>query len=641
MSQYSVDGGEVTFTIDSTGVASFDVGGLGTAARGRFWAMSLVTAGSRDQLVRSEDQRPRLVQGQGSLRIEYDSLLGADGVRYPVALSVDVAGTDELTFTGEVTAREGVIVRDLSLPIVELAEVPAHEAAQEVLYRAEGLGRRISDPRTRLARAHTEYMRDDAEGSWELTAYPGELSMPWHGVQTGRGFLAMSRLDPEFSSVLLGSGVPGRTGPRELWLAAVTPVWHGAGAVPPVVVRRHAGGWRAAAQHYRDWARTWYHGPHPNARPIRGWQRIIMRHQFGEILFRYGDLVGVFEQGRAAGLDGLMLFGWWGAGFDRGYPTSYEPDEELGGAAELEAAIAEIRHRGGFVSLYANGNLIDRATPYARTEGAAVTKKDLSGLDHVVGYAFAGGSPTLRHFAPAAFQLACHGAPRWRERMAGVARTQVALGTDSVFFDQTAYHLAAWPCADTTHDHGSRATIEARYRALTLQGIREAAEGAAVGSEGMADCMIGALDFHHGWGFAFQLEDEAFPALFRTVFPEPIVSNRLLHDERAGWRAQLHYAFVHNLAFDVSIHRGRRTIAEYPGYLELVAELNAQRDRYGELFRRGTFELVEDDMTRVHVRYALDHRRLDIRWNAATQVWATDAGDIAPGDLLLTAGAVQ
>lgn len=638
-SSWEVTSRGLTFGIDAmTGRASLSAAERLTSGRGRFWTMSAVTDDDRDLPVHSEQQSPRVSTEGDTLVIRYARLRAVDGRELDLALTVVVApGADGLVFTGDVVATGRTRAREIALPLVELSAATATE--DEVLYRPEGLGRRIRTPRTTLYRAHTEYMTDDGAGVWEDSAYPGELSMPWQGVQTGGGFLYLGRHDPEFTSLLLSCGVPPRGSEGELWLSATTPSDHALTHVGPVVLAL-VEDWHAGARIYRAWADGWYTGPRRSGARLRGWQRIIMRHQFGQVLFRYDDLVDVYEAGRDIGLDGILLFGWWKGGFDRGYPV-YEPDDELGGAEALTAAIATIRERGGFVALYANGNLIDRTSAFAETHGSEVSKKDASGLDYVVGYAFARESRSLRHFSPGSFLIACHGAPAWRATMAEVARTQAALGTDDVFFDQTAYHLAAWPCHDATHDHGERTGTEPAFRAQTLAAIRAAADARTVGSEGMADCMIPLLDYHHGWGFAFQNQLEAFPALFREVYPEPVVSNRLLHDERAGWEGQLHYAFVYNLAFDVAIHRGRLSASAVPAYARRIAELNALRDRAARYFDGGSFSFLGDDPV-VHVRYTSGGDALDILWNPSdTPLEAAGRAVPAHAIVLIESGAAR
>lgn len=633
---HTLRAGSLTFAVSkSGGRATFTSPQFATGSRGRFWTLNLSDGDERDIPVHSEDQTAEVVEVPDGVVLSYRHLRTASGETVDVQLTVTVSSSDDaLSFRANGSGPEGVSLREIALPIIEIG--PRADQHDEALYRAEGLGRQIMNPRARLTRAHSEYMRDDSAGIWEQSAYPGEMSMPWQGVELGECFLYIARHDPQFRGALFSAGTSSRQSDGELWLAVVTPTDRTAIDSGDVVVALLDGGWKAGARKYRRWADTWYAGPPEGYTKLKGWQRIIMRHQFGAKQFTYDDLVPIFELGRKRGLDGILLFGWWKGGFDRGYPT-YEADDDLGGAEALSRAITTINDRGGFISLYANGNIIDRTTQYYTDHAAEISKKDSRGLDYIAGYDFAAESLTLRYFAAPSFVAACHGSPRWRSEMASVAATQAALGANSVFFDQTGFHLIAWPCYDSTHEHGSTTNVEAQYRARTLREIRDAAGGAAVGSEGMADNLIPFLDFHHGLGFAFQDEDEAFPALFRTVFPEPVISNRFIHDERTGWEDQLNYAFTYNLAFDVAIHRGRRTIDAVPAYAEKIERFIALRREYAHLFETGTFELTRDDSI-VTTTYSADDEHLTIHWNRGALPLSVDGELVPPSEVSVVLG---
>ena len=83
------------------------------------------------------------------------------------------------------------------------------------------------------------------------------------------------------------------------------------------MVRLHHGDWHDDARVYRAWADAnwWSQTPRPEwVDQMHGWQRIIMKHQYGEVFYRYRDLVDVFEGGRPYGITSLLVFGWFAAG---------------------------------------------------------------------------------------------------------------------------------------------------------------------------------------------------------------------------------------------------------------------------------------------------------------------------------------
>lgn len=85
---------------------------------------------------------------------------------------------------------------------------------------------------------------------------------------------------------------------------------------------------------------------------MKGWQRIIMKHQYGEVLFPYTDLgTRVKTVGESAGINTVLVHGWHNGGHDNDYPN-YIADPQQG-ASVFEKADCRIseRRRGGFVVL--------------------------------------------------------------------------------------------------------------------------------------------------------------------------------------------------------------------------------------------------------------------------------------------------
>ena len=106
--------------------------------------------------------------------------------------------------------------------------------------------------------------------------------------------------------------------------------------------------WRQACDLYKAWLVTW-------RKPIRqklasildsnGWQRVIMRHQYGKRFFAYDELPDIREIGMAVGIDTLLMFAWTRDGHDSCYPDA-EFDTESGGREELAAQIADFQQHG-------------------------------------------------------------------------------------------------------------------------------------------------------------------------------------------------------------------------------------------------------------------------------------------------------
>ena len=220
-----------------------------------------------------------------------------------------------------------------------------------------------------------------------------------------------------------------------------------------------AGGWTKCADLYRAWANRWFRPVTPPewVRRFTGWQRIIMKHQHGEIYFRSPDLLRVYRDGKRYGLDTLLIFGWWKGRFDNGYPD-YEPDEVLGGAEALRQAIADIQREGGHVILYNNGVLMDVTTEFYQKIGKYCAKKNIDGAEYREYYQFANNGMMLRTFGYKSFSTACHGTAEWKAKLLENAQIKLQFNPDSIFFDQLGGH---WPrfCFDARHKHGSALTV--------------------------------------------------------------------------------------------------------------------------------------------------------------------------------------
>ena len=180
---------------------------------------------------------------------------------------------------------------------------------------------------------------------------------------------------------------------------------------------------------YRTWADTWWRQREVPlwVRKMKGWQRVIFRHQYGETFFRFADLNGRMRQaGASVGVETVLAFGWWQAGMDNGYPDSYwVTDPAQGGDPGWAEAIANYRKQGGRLMLYFNGKLIDCESHFYRHgEGKSICYHDNTGADYTEQYRFKGlgtftGYYNARTFAvadtrrePLAQAAAADGGPR-------------------------------------------------------------------------------------------------------------------------------------------------------------------------------------------------------------------------------------
>lgn len=352
---------------------------------------------------------------------------------------------------------------------------------------------------------------------------------------------------------------------------------------------------------------------------MTGWQRIICRHQFGDIHFTYADPPRVYREGQKAGLNFLMVFGWWKGRFDNGYPI-YEPDEELGGAEGLRAAIEEIKAMGGRVALYTNGQLIDVATDFYREKGYRLCRIDIDGNEYRGHYRFGNAGTALRTFGYKSFVTACTGTPEWIDLQLQHEERKFSIGADSAFYDQIGA-FAAMPCFCEEHPHGKRPAKQEEGRRNCLKAIHDhCPKGRAIGTEMSTDALLPYVHYVHGAQIGPIFDELAYPSMLLRTFPEMVHTDRFVHDDKPGVERLLNHAFIYGFRFDVSPWRGRTDISSMPRLRELIKHLVDLREQYREFFYHGTFVCDTDLALPTNVRKgeflsADGKRRLITLWN--------------------------
>lgn len=608
---------KLVFSVDPSGrSATLKAEGLPTTARagGDFWRMMVDDGYYREMSVRSSDQTARSVTTAGAVTtVVYDGLVGQDGRRFEIGLTLTVTeGEDALSFEAVIENRDAARVNELEYPYMDFETVANDRREQDILFRPNGLGEQIENPWRALMNAHTEYMSADYLDVKSTLLYPRPASMAWMGVESGGHFFYLGRHDPEARACCLLCALPprGEEGQRLAMSICHYPFAKTGETltVPTVQASLSEGDFREGSERYRRFAEnTFYHPVSLSApqwvREMRGWQRVILRHQYGEIFWKYEDLPRLYLEGKESGLDTLMVFGWWKGRFDNGYPH-YEIDEELGGEEGLRAAIAEVQRLGGRVILYNNGILLDKQADFYKKHGAEVARIDIDGNEQTDHYKFENNGTVLRNFGYKAFVRVCHGAKRWEDVMVKNGQQMLSYGADAIFYDQLGSTVAL--CFNPSHRHGNRTDREATYRCENVAACRALlSPDQAIGTECANDITCSYLHFIHGCdrgAYCKKKEGDSmkgiFPALFRHTFPETPITNRYLHDCRKGFVDELNFAFVHGWRFDVSIYRGRKVgIKGAPAYAARIARLNALKNRYAEFFfgdGRFTYDTVPE-----------------------------------------------
>lgn len=173
---------------------------------------------------------------------------------------------------------------------------------------------------------------------------------------------------------------------------------------------------------------------------------------------------------------------------------------------------------------------------------------------------------------------ACHNTREWQEQLVNIGKTKLSFGADCIFYDQLGINSKL--CFDKSHPHRNRINTEPQARYENIWKIREIlSDDQAIGTEWAVDRYACSVDFIHGCGEGFAyIGVNMFPDMFLNTFPECVMSNRFIHDDKDGFEQHLNYAFVFGLVFDVSIYRGRGSISDCPGYGEYVKKRSARND---------------------------------------------------------------
>ncbi len=571
--------------------------GLCETADGDFWRLIGDDGYYMELTFRSSQQQGAVTKCGNKTTVVYDRLITDNDMIFDVTLTIEIIENGfGYTFAPTIENRDDVRINEVQCPYVDINRLVG-EREKDVLYRPRGLGERMENPWRALDNAHTEYMSADYDEIKSTLIYPATCTMTWLGVQSDKYFLYIGKQDERTHACCLLSAI----GPRHIEeKRLINSVCQYPGVtkgekldICPVVVSMYEGDWREGADFYGEFARKHYFKPvEPREwiKTMTGWQRIICRHQYGEIFFKFSELPRVYLEGKECGLDTILLFGWWKGRFDNGYPH-YEVDEELGGAEGLRAAIAEIRRLGGHVILYNNGILIDKNTDFYREKGHEVAKLDIDGNEYLMNYKFEKDGTYLRNFGYKSFVEACQATDEWIDKLEENGRYKLSFDPDGIFYDQVGGISRL--CFNENHKHGKRIDDELHFRRENLARLRALlGPGQAIGTEHTNDSISGCVDYLHGCDYANYCKrskndpvKNLYPALFRRTFPEIIMTNRFTHDCRPGWKNELNYSFIHGFRFDVAIFRCRKVgIAGLPEYAEHVKKIMAKKAEYSLFF---------------------------------------------------------
>lgn len=570
------------------------------------WRLYYDTQTAKEIEVLAAEQTPRIEQRGDTLTLIYDGLTANDfslqqRVRTDMRLRLDITLEEDMVrFSSRIDNHEPhTIVRELHYPLVGSMPLPGDH---KLLITDTG-GQVFSDPKgTIMRRSNTAPYKTPAQLFRQMNVkYPTRIAANCFAFFSGTEGLYFGSHDPSFQDTWHGLRLyPDPAGeftrleagfykyPQcftgETWTCRAN------------VIAPYTGTWHQTSKLYRRWADTWWdHREAPEwVKKMRSWQRVIFRHQYGELFFRYTDLPGRIKRvGESVGADAVFTFGWWEKGMDHGNPH-YDADPAQGGDEGWKRAIAEYKRDGGKILLYFNGKLIDRESEFYRNgPGKEICYRDNTGAEFTEQYKFTGQGSFLGDYNARTFAVADTRSPIWRRMLLEWADRAYEYGANSVFYDQLGY--------------GERTTNWDRSREFAVPNLRVAADKGevlkmvrdhnalrdpefALGTEWLTDATAQYCDYIHI--YSTTAGPNSFIDWFRYTFPEIIISDREIRDDTDIER-RVNNTLLKGLRNDIEIYRCRDLIDKTPRYQAYLAKVNAIKARYADLVMAGTYRDTE------------------------------------------------
>ena len=592
--------------------------------------------GEKEIQVLGAENVPEIKQAGGRIELRYGALK-ARGADLKMRLTLSVRIEDGLVrFGSEVSNDEPhTIIRELHYPLVDACRLPP---GHRLLTTHLG-GQLIADPVKRIVTAGNSppYMAPSQFYRQIDLKYPAHTSANCFAFVGEAQGLYLGSHDLTYQDTWHGLRVyPDDAGAftrLEVGLYKYPNCTNGqVWACEANVLAPYTGTWHQTSKIYRKWADTWWrHREAPVwVTQMKGWQRIIFRHQYGETFFRYADLDNrIRKAGESVGVNAVFPFGWWQSGMDNGYPDSYwVTDPEQGGDEGWADAIAAYRRSGGKVLLYFNGKLIDRESEFYRNgDGKSVCYHDNTGSDYTEQYRFKGLGTFTGHYNARTFVVADTRREAWRKWLLRMADRAVSFGADSVFYDQLGYCEAnsnwelngEFPVPNTRVMADKAETLKMIHDYLDSKGLAEF----ALGTEHFTDVTAQHVDYVHNVTGA--AGPEAFPEWGRYTFPEIVLSDREIRDDTDIPR-RVNLSVLKGLRNDIEIYRCRDLIDKTPVYQAYLAKINRLRDRYCDLLLLGLYrdtDGIVNDNAKVEARCFVNGNRMAVVVTQSSEKTAT------------------
>ncbi len=639
---YKIETKNMCFEIEENASDAFFALPKNTLKGGGFWRL-ILDDGLRTEIpIFSHKQNGEVKRNSdGSITVTYSSLLSEYGDSYDIVFKIEIKKEGELiSFTPTLENNSDVRINECFCPIMPFDGIMG-KREEDVLYMPQGLGTRVVDPTRKLESLTKQYYsHNEYETFWHLH-YP-QASMCWMGIESQDKFLYISRRDPDIRCCFLT--VRHTIHENDLMLSIVHMPMANEGekiTYAPTVVGLLDGDFRSGADDYRRFAEKAFYRPVQKQEWVKnmtGFQRVIMRSQYGEDYYKAEDLPSLYLEGAKYGIHTLFLFAWWKEGMDKNYPEYNEPYE--GAYKALKENIEKVQSMGGRVILEMNCHFLDPITDYYKKFGEELTIKNIFGEEIRKAFVYPGyGEFNVTH-GGRAFPLCCSCTEKWRAQLMSQMKLMNSFSADCLFAD--CYGAApTQPCFDSRHEHGKRVDEDWKGKRKFFQSAAEYCkeEGKVLGAEITTDIAASYAEFIHGLiNIDLEPKSDQFPALFRYTFPEVITTNRGVRCSEGNYEKQLKTTFLYGLRYDAELFVCRRGLDSDKKYASVIKECTDWMEEYRDFFFDGKFicrELSPIPHALKRAEYeAKDGRYLTVLYNTGKDPIDAYSRTIAPNEMV-------
>ena len=570
------------------------------AATGSDFFRLILDDGLRTEIpVLSSKQEGVATEKDGAIVISYDKLVSEYGDTYNIGLTITVEIEDGLLrFTPAVkNGTENTRINECFCPLADFNTLYG-DKAKDVIYFPDGLGTRAENPWGVLKSLTSAwYSHDENEVFWHYP-YP-RATMGWFGVESNGHFLYVGRYDPLMRYCFMTAKQRIRSNPTNLMVGIDHFPMARPGetvVMPSTVIGMLEGDWRAGADTYRAWADKNFYKVVKKEKwvtELTGWQRIIMRSQYGEDYYKASDLPRVYEEGAKQGIHTIFLFAWWKEGMDRNYPTYEEPYE--GAWKELRENINKVQAMGGRIILECNCHFMDPHNDFYKQFGDEVKIIDINGNELRPAFVYPGRGEFRATYGAKQFPLCCSGTERWRNQVLDQFKLMRELDPDCLFADCFC-GCPYQPCFNDKHEHGNRVDEEWIGHRKFFDAAVEYCEkeGKVFAGEVVTDIASAYAQFIHGLvNVDFKINSKQFPQLFRYTFPEVITTERGIRDALGDSPKRLKAALVMGVRLDAELYVCRADLGRDPDYAAAIAHYTENLNKYGEFYYYGKFTVID------------------------------------------------